>query len=329
MEDYYKVLGVTNNSTPEEIKKSYRKLSLKYHPDKNNGDDAKFKQINEAYQTLNDPQKRKIYDMQKNGGTPFFMNGNGMGSPDDFLNMMFSGMMGNPMSNPMNGSAPEMNRMPGFPFPFPNMGQGNPMGMPQVRIFRNGVPVNMNALQKPSPIVKTIEITLQQAYTGMNYPLQIEKWVMENNIKKVENELIYVEIKPGIDNNEIIILRNRGNSLDEHNIGDIKIFIKVTNNTKFTRDGLDLLFTKEITLKEALIGFSFDFTHLSGKTYTINNKEGKVVTPEYIKEVENMGMKRERPHPASPLIGKLIINFNIKYPSTLTEEQRKKIKKIL
>ena len=69
----------------------------------------------------------------------------------------------------------------------------------------------------------------------MNYPLQIEKWVMENNIKKVENELIYVEIKPGIDNNEIIILRNRGNSLDEHNIGDIKIFIKVVNNTKFTR----------------------------------------------------------------------------------------------
>ena len=52
MEDYYKVLGVTNNSTPEEIKKSYRKLSLKYHPDKNNGDDTKFKQINEAYQNF-------------------------------------------------------------------------------------------------------------------------------------------------------------------------------------------------------------------------------------------------------------------------------------
>lgn len=327
MGDYYEILGVSRQSTSDEIKKSYRKLSLKYHPDKNNGDDRNFKNINEAYQTLNDPQKKKMYDMQQNGRSSIFMDGNGMGSPEDFLNMMFSGMMGNSMAHQMNGSMSEMNGMSGFPFPFPNMGQGN--NMPQVRIYRNGVPVNINAVNKPSPITKTIEITIQQAYVGMNYPLQIEKWVMENNVKKVETELIYVEIKPGIDNNEIIILRNRGNVVNENNIGDIKIFIKVTNNTKFTRDGLDLLFTKEITLKEALIGFSFDFTHLSGKTYTINNKEGKVVTPEYIKEVDNMGMKRERPHPASPLVGKLIINFNINYPSSLTEEQRKKIKKIL
>jgi DnaJ family protein B protein 11 len=327
MGDYYEILGVSRQSTSDEIKKSYRKLSLKYHPDKNNGDDRNFKKINEAYQTLNDPQKKKMYDMQQNGRSSIFMDGNGMGSPEDFLNMMFSGMMGNSMAHQMNGSMSEMNGMSGFPFPFPNMGQGN--NMPQVRIYRNGVPVNINAVNKPSPITKTIEITIQQAYVGMNYPLQIEKWVMENNVKKVETELIYVEIKPGIDNNEIIILRNRGNVVNENNIGDIKIFIKVTNNTKFTRDGLDLLFTKEITLKEALIGFSFDFTHLSGKTYTINNKEGKVVTPEYIKEVDNMGMKRERPHPASPLVGKLIINFNINYPSSLTEEQRKKIKKIL
>jgi DnaJ family protein B protein 11 len=327
MGDYYEILGVSKQSTSDEIKKSYRKLSLKYHPDKNNGDDRNFKNINEAYQTLNDPQKKKMYDMQQNGRSSIFMDGNGMGSPEDFLNMMFSGMMGNSMAHQMNGSMSEMNGMSGFPFPFPNMGQGN--NMPQVRIYRNGVPVNINAVNKPSPITKTIEITIQQAYVGMNYPLQIEKWVMENNVKKVETELIYVEIKPGIDNNEIIILRNRGNVVNENNIGDIKIFIKVTNNTKFTRDGLDLLFTKEITLKEALIGFSFDFTHLSGKTYTINNKEGKVVTPEYIKEVDNMGMKRERPHPASPLVGKLIINFNINYPSSLTEEQRKKIKKIL
>lgn len=327
MGDYYEILGVSRQSTSDEIKKSYRKLSLKYHPDKNNGDDRNFKNINEAYQTLNDPQKKKMYDMQQNGRSSIFMDGNGMGSPEDFLNMMFSGMMGNSMAHQMNGSMSEMNGISGFPFPFPNMGQGN--NMPQVRIYRNGVPVNINAVNKPSPITKTIEITIQQAYVGMNYPLQIEKWVMENNVKKVETELIYVEIKPGIDNNEIIILRNRGNVVNENNIGDIKIFIKVTNNTKFTRDGLDLLFTKEITLKEALIGFSFDFTHLSGKTYTINNKEGKVVTPEYIKEVDNMGMKRERPHPASPLVGKLIINFNINYPSSLTEEQRKKIKKIL
>jgi len=209
------------------------------------------------------------------------------------------------------------------------MGGMGGMGMPQVRIFHNGRPVNMPGMNKPAPIVKSIEITLEQAYSGVNHPLKIEKWVMEGNVKKIEQETIYVEIKPGIDDNEIIILRNRGNMLSENNIGDVKLFIKVINNTEFTRDGLDLLLTKEITLKEALVGFQFDFKHLSGKTYTINNKTGKVVTPSFVKEVSNMGMKRTRPHPASPLVGNLLICFKINYPTSITEEQREQLEKIL
>ena len=187
----------------------------------------------------------------------------------------------------------------------------------------------MPNMSKPAPIIKSIEITLEQAYTGLNYPLKIEKWVMEENIKKIEQETIYVDIKSGIDDSEIIILRNRGNMISDTNIGDIKLFIKVINNTEFVRDGLDLLLTKNITLKEALIGFQFDFKHLSGKTYTINNKPGKVVTPDFVKEVANMGMKRTRPHPASPLVGNLLICFNIKYPTSITEEQCKQLAEIL
>ena len=95
------------------------------------------------------------------GGMP----GGMMGNPEDILNMMFGGG--------------------GMPFPFPGMGgQMGGMGMPQVRIFHNGRPVNMASMNKPAPIVKSIEITLEQAYTGLNYPLKIEKWVMEENIKK-------------------------------------------------------------------------------------------------------------------------------------------------
>ena len=68
--DYYSILGVEKKSSSAEIKKQYRKLSLQYHPDKNNGDDSKFKEINEAYQTLSDTEKRRIYDLQQNN--PFF-----------------------------------------------------------------------------------------------------------------------------------------------------------------------------------------------------------------------------------------------------------------
>ena len=86
---------------------------------------------------------------------------------------------------------------------------------------------------------------------------------------------------------------------------------------------------KNITLKEALCGFAFDIEHLNGKTYTINNKTGKVVTPSFVKEVSNMGMKRTRPHPASPLVGNLLICFKINYPTSITEEQREQLEKIL
>ena len=304
MEDYYKILGVDSNNNQIQIKKAFRKLSMKHHPDRG-GNKEQFQKINEAYQILGDPLKKKRYDMERNN--PLFgMSNGGIGNPEDIFNMMFGGGPG------MSG----MSNAFGF-------------GMPNVRIFHNGRPVNMNTFQKASPIVKTIEITLEQAYTGLNYPLKIEKWIMENNVKKMENETIYIDVKAGIDDNEIIILRNRGNVLSEDNIGDIKIFVKVINNTQFKREGLDLIIMKKISLKEALIGFNFEFKHLSGKIYTINNKTGKVVTPDFIKEVPNMGMKRIRKHPASPLIGKLLICFQIEYPTTITEEQRNQLEKIL
>ena len=111
--------------------------------------------------------------------------------------------------------------------------------------------------------------------------------------------------------------------------GDIKIFINVTNDTDFVRDGLNLIYKKKITLKEALVGFKFDIKHVSGKTYCINNNNGKIITPQYTKIITNMGMRRERQHPAPPMVGNLIIVFDVVFPNELTEEQMKTISECL
>ena len=297
--DYYKVLGVKETSTDDEIKKAFRKLSMKHHPDRG-GDEEQFKKINEAYQTLGDVEKRRIYKMRRNG--PFStMNGPGC-DMDPILKMFFGGGMPGGMPGGMQR---------GFP------------GMPHVQIFRNGRPVNMNSLQKPDPIIKTITIKLEQSYTGITFPLQIERWIFVNNEKRIEKENIYVKINKGVDSGEIIIIEGKGNILNERLKGDIKLFINVENNTNIKRDGLNLKIKKEITLKEALTGFKFDIKHVNGKTYTINNDTGNIIPSNYIKEIEKLGMTRES------ITGNLIIKFSVIFPEKLTEEQISKLKEIL
>ena len=305
--NYFKVLGVNETSTDDEIKKAFRKLSMKHHPDRG-GDENEFKKINEAYQTLGDPEKRRIYKMR--GNSPFSTMNGQEGDLDPILKMFFG------------GGFPGMSGMPGMPGMVGGMSRGMP-GMPHVQIFRNGRPLNMNSIQKPEPIIKTITITLEQSYIGITYPLQIERWIVVNNEKRMEKEKVYVKINKGIDSGEIIIIEGKGNVLNERLKGDIKLFINVENNTNIKRDGLNLKIKKEITLKEALTGFKFDIKHVNGKTYIINNDAGNIIPSNYIKEIGNLGMTREG------ITGKLIIKFSVIFPEKLSEEQINKLKEIL
>ena len=295
MKNYYDILNLDKNATHDEIKKSFRKLSMKYHPDKNNGNDAKFKEINEAYEILGDKDERKSYDFKRGSQGSPFMKANVNGIPE------------------MPGGMNEMFNM------FFNSENGN-FGRPNVQIFRNGVPVNMN---RPVPIIKKIFITLEQSYNGYNYPLDIERWIMEGNVKKTEKETIYIDIPKGADTNEIIILKGQGNVINERNRGDVKIFINVTNNTIFKRNGLDFIIEKSITLKESLCGFTFELEHLNKKKFKINNEKGNIIYPNFKKIIPNLGMIRQN-H-----TGNLIINFTIEFPKTLTTDQINKIQDIL
>jgi len=311
-ENFYEVLGINEKSSHDEIKKAYRNLSFKYHPDKNQGSQeatSKFQKLNEAYETLGDKQKREEYDlMMKNPFTRMNSHGpqNGMEVPlDDIFSMFFGGIPGMP-------------GMPGFQGPNPGMFPGG-----KVHIFHGGPMGFQQALQKPSPIMRNILISMEQVLNGATVPIEIERWIIENGNKVFEQETVYVTIPQGVDDNELIILRNMGNIINEEVKGDIKIFVKISNETNFKREGLDLILEKNISLKEALCGFSFEIKYINGKSYTLNNNKGNIIPPEYKKIYPNMGLTRGEHK------GRMIIHFHINFPESLNDEQIKKLSETL
>jgi DnaJ-class molecular chaperone len=319
-DNHYETLGINENASESEIKQAFRKLSLKYHPDKNQGSTetiGMFHKINEAYEVLSDSSKRKEYDMMRKN--PFANMMNGMGSPgfathnesfdniDEIINKFFGGPMGMGMGM-------------GFPGAMHmNMGQG----MPNIQIFRNGVPINVNRFQKPTPITKNVTINMNQVLTGASIPVDIERWITENEHKVFEKETIYVNIEKGIDSGEIIVLEGKGNIVNDQCKGDVKIYVNVENNTQFQRYGIDLLLEKPISLKEALCGFSFEIKYINDKNYTINNTQGTIITPNYKKTIPGMGLERNGKR------GNLVIHFIIEFPASLSIDKINLLKDVL
>jgi DnaJ-class molecular chaperone len=307
--DYYNVLGIDKLANEEDIKKAYRKKSMITHPDRNLDDpdaNSKFQKVSEAYDILSDKQKRRMYDMgiDTNGGVI-----NEEELFNFFTNSIFTGGLGG-----LGGVGGATAAGP--------LGDGHYGGRAHV-FHMGGIPVNFSAgMQKTQAIIKHIEITLDKSYAGCTIPLEITRWI-HGVVKQEEKETIYVTIQPGVDDNEIIILREKGNILNEKNKGDVKVIVKIINNTEFDRNGLDLIYNKSISLKEALCGFAFDMKFINGRVFKINNEIGNVISPNYKKIVPKLGMKREN-H-----IGNLIIVFTVVFPDKISEDKINKLKEVL
>lgn len=318
MSNYYDILGVSQDAGELEIKKAYRGLTLKYHPDRNSSEEAKglIQKINEAYETLGDKSKRKQYDMELQfgmqggmpGGMPFG-NMNEMNDINNLFNMMFGG------------------GMPGF---------GGPGG-PEIRIFHGGGPGNFHGggpgnfhaeffhsiNARPEPLQKHLQITIEQSYSGCTLPIEIERTIVNNNTKRMESETVYINVPKGIDDNETVTLHEKGNIVNDRK-GEVRITFRVINDTPFKRSGLDLVYRQKINLKEALCGFSFEIIHLNGKKLCLNNNSNNtVIKPNFKKVVPNLGMYREES------VGNMIIDFEIEFPDILTKEQVESLINIL
>lgn len=304
----YEILGLSNDASQMEIKKAYRKLSLELHPDRNNSPDAqsKFQEINSAYEILGDNEKKEQYDMEQSGhgGMHFSHSMDETSDIGNIFNMLF-GLHGG------GGMPPGMGMMhPGMP-----QGMSMPQGMPNIRIFHGGQMFQQQQ-PKPPPILKNIQLSLEQCYTGCSVPLEIERWIYNGDIKCSELETIYLTVPAGIDDNESIMMMGRGHGVNDEIKGDIKVQIQVTNDTEFSRRGLDLYYKKTVSLKDALCGFSFELRHLNGKTFCLNNNTNHtIIKPNFKKTIPNLGMIRENAQ------GSLIIEFDVEFPDSLTVEQ--------
>jgi DnaJ-class molecular chaperone len=287
--NYYEILEIDKNSTQEDIKKSYRKLSLLHHPDKNGNSQEsinKIQDINEAYEVLSNQEKKMMYDNKQNG----MIFPPGMDDIPVDLHNLFSNIFS--QDNDFNS----------------------------FRVFFNG---NGHHIINPPSIMQTIVIPFERVLSNLKIPIEINRFVQEQNRRIQENETIYIDIPKGIDDGEIIFIKEKGNIIDNFK-GNVKIFIKIENNTEFKRIGLDLIYEKTISLKEALCGFCFELKHLNGKTYTITNSStiGHVICQNYKKIIPNMGLMRDE-H-----LGNLVIVFNVKFPDQLSEDVLEELKKI-
>lgn len=277
MEDKLKILGLDRNVTRKDLKSTYRKLSFKYHPDRNNGtreSNVKFQEITDAYNYLND----NFDSLQNTSNYNNFSNDPKLYNMDDILKNVFN------------------------------------------RDNLTGLFSSVNG-EKPPPIIKKIEITFESAYNGCNIPILIERWLGNPQFNNIEKEKLYVKIPPGIDENEIIIVREKGNYINEYIKGDVKIFIHIKQHDIFSRNGLDLKLKKRVSLKEALCGFNIVIKHLNGKTFNIRNNS--ILYDNSLKNIKQLGFKRD------DAIGNLIIEFTIEFPKALSQEQKKILSEVL
>lgn len=317
--NYYKILNIPETATADEIKKSYRTLSMMHHPDRNPNDPnstRRFQEIGEAYEVLSDPKQRKLYDLKRNNPIFHALHHGTKGPAGDASAEGFAPHFINVLNNLFSGQGSQCQKDEEFIF--------NSLFNRGTHTHGHGsMSSNERDRERPSPLTTTLVVSYENMYLGALMPIEIERWFMEDGVKKYETEILYVSVPKGVDENEIIMIPNKGNSMSDTCKGDVKVFIKLDNtmSPEFKRHGIDLVFEKEISLKDALCGFSFAIKHLNGTNYTINNF-GRIIHPGHVKKIPQLGIKRDE-H-----VGNLVILFKISFPNSLDETTVAQLKEI-
>src|ERR1035437_415455 len=292
--DYYKILGVTKSSTPEEIKKAFRKLAVKYHPDKNPEDkksEEKFKEINEANEVLSDPEKRKKYDELGENWKQYQQGGN---KSSDFDWERYSNG-GSGRTYTYSGDENEFGHFGGnFSDFFENIFGGGMGNNPRQR----------SRSTKGADLQAEMEISLEEAYHG------------SSRVLNLNGEQLRMKLKPGSYKGQVLRLKGKGgNGINGGPKGDLFITVHIGNHSAFERKGDDLYCDLNLDLYTAILGGKAEIKTIKGQIkipIAAGTENGKNL------RLKGMGMPKYR---KTNEFGDLYAKINIITPKNLSEKE--------
>jgi len=294
--DYYEILGVGKTASADEIKKAYRKAAVKYHPDKEGGDETKFKEVSEAYEVLKDSSKRQRYDqfghagVGGNGGAsagnPFgggfggqnvhFDFGDGLG---DIFSQFFGGSGGG-ARGPRRGRDVEATLQLTFEEAVFGVQEKIQIEMNDTCSHCHGSTVEPGYQMKACPtchgagqqvrVMNTIFGPIQQAVTcstcsgSGKVPEKVCQVCRGTGVER-RSKAINLKVPSGIDDGATIRLRGYGEAIGNGEKGDLYVNVKVKAHKHFTREGDIILSSQHISMIEAALGTEIDVATVDGK----------------------------------------------------------------
>jgi DnaJ-class molecular chaperone with C-terminal Zn finger domain len=295
--DYYKILGVERNASPDEIKKAFRKLAMKYHPDRNKGNkeaEEKFKDINEANEVLSDPQKRARYDQLGASYSDWQSQGGGSGNFNwnDWATAAGRGTAGQQVD------MGDLNDL--FGGGFSDFFSAIFGGMPQSSTRRQSRTSPRQSYQQP------VEITLDEAYHGTTRMFQVEQRRIEVKIPAGATTGTKVRVAGG---------GPGGNS-------DLYLIVQVQPDSRFSVDGQDLTTEVKLDLYTAILGGTLKVSTLSGD---VNLTIPAGTQPGQTFRLAGKGLPALR---QPNQFGNLYVKVKVELPKHLTAAQREAFEKL-
>jgi len=308
--DYYAVLEITQNASGLLVKKAYRKLALKYHPDKLQDTYAqeKFLLLAEAYDILSDPQKRAIYDQfgeeGLRAGIPT-VDGEGFANGYTFHGdalKVFREFFGgdNPYADFFDAEGEFMTGFGGL----------------------NGT----GRKKQDPPIERELFLTLEEIFHGCVKKMKISRRVMndDGHTSSIRDKILTIHVRPGWKPGTKVTFPQEGDQGPNNIPSDIIFIIRDKQHPLFRRENEDLYFTAKIALGKALTGCSIEVPTLDGRLLNIPIND--IIHPDYMKKVAREGMPSVGEESSR---GDMIIEFFIQFPDKLIPEKKKLITQAL